>query len=243
MYIEVMPSARYHYQGRLDTKVAIVIDVFRATSTMATALANGAEALIPAASLEEALARKLEYPDALLGGERQAVLIDGFDLGNSPYEYTSDKVGGKRIIMTTTNGTKAIRAVASAEKVWMLSFLNMESVIREINKEIKELPGIDGIIIVCAGTEDQFDLPDTLCAGMFIELLGGKNKLNDLGLAAQMLYNISKQNLSDVLKDTEHGQVLISLGFAKDVEYCSSKNILDRVPLLKSGLIASQSYK
>jgi 2-phosphosulfolactate phosphatase len=243
MYIEVMPSARYHYEGSMDAKIAIVIDVFRATSTMATALANGAEALIPAASLEEAQAKKQEYPEALLGGERQAVLIEGFDLGNSPYEYTEDKVGGKKIIMTTTNGTKAIRAVASAEKVWMLSFLNMDSVIREIKKEIKEFPDINGIIIVCAGTGDQFDLPDTLCAGMFIEQFGGKNKLNDLGLAAQMLYNISKQNLSEVLKNTEHGQVLISLGFANDVEYCSSENILNIVPLLNSGLIASRSYK
>ncbi|ADY55032.1 2-phosphosulfolactate phosphatase [Syntrophobotulus glycolicus DSM 8271] len=237
MYIEVIPSAQSHYQGSLENKIAIVIDVFRATSTMATALANGAAALIPAASVEEALARKRENPEALLGGERQAVLIEGFDLGNSPDEYTVEKVKGKKVIITTTNGTMAIKAAAPAEKVRMLSFLNMDSVVRKVDQEIRECPGIDGIIIVCSGTEERFDLPDTLCAGMFIEQFGRGINVNDLGLAAQMLYNSSKPNLLETLKNTEHGQVLITLGFQKDVEYCSAVNRLSVVPVLRNGEI------
>ncbi|WP_425807102.1 2-phosphosulfolactate phosphatase [Desulfitobacterium sp. Sab5] len=239
MRVEVLPCAGAPFLPYLEDKLVIVIDVLRATSTMVTALANGCQAIIPVLSPEEALAKRLETPGALLGGERQAVLIDGFDLGNSPFDYAPEKVGGKRVIMTTTNGTRAIRAASEAKAVWMASFLNLESIVREIFR-LKQKASIEGIVVFCAGTEDRFDLPDTLCAGMLIDALGPDIGLNDLGEAARMLYQISKNNLLDIIKQSDHGKLLFKLGFEKDVFYCSTSNILPIVPVLVNGEVIWQ---
>lgn len=241
MLIEVLPSAGSPWMPNLDNKLAVVIDVFRATSTMVTALANGCQAIIPVLTTEEALERRLGEPGALLGGERKALRIEGFDLGNSPFDYGPEKVGGKKIIMTTTNGTRAIQAVSKARYVWLASFLNMESIVHAVFRQFEKARDLKGIVIVCAGSEDRFDIPDTVCAGMLIDMLGKEIKTNDLGRAAQMLYNMAKDNLLEVLKNTEHGQLLLSLGFEKDVLYCTTPNILPVVPMLANGEIVWQT--
>lgn len=240
MRVEVLPSAGTTVLPYLEDKLVIVIDVLRATSTMVTALANGCQAVLPVLTPEEALAKRLEIPGALLGGERRALRIEGFDLGNSPFDYAPEKVGGKRVIMTTTNGTRAIRAAADAKAVWMGSFLNMESIVRAIYR-MKQRAAIQGIVIFCAGTEDRFDLPDTLCAGMLIDALGSDTQLNDLGEAARMLYQISKSNLLEVIEQSVHGQYLLSLGFENDVRYCSTANILPIIPVLVNGEVIWQT--
>lgn len=237
MQVEVLPSAGSPWIPSLDGKIAVVIDVFRATSTMVTALANGCQAIIPVLTTEEAIERRFSEPGALLGGERKALKIEGFDLGNSPFDYLPEKVGGRKIIMTTTNGTRAIQAVAEARQVWIASFLNIESVVNSIFRYLEKNRDIKGIVIICAGSEDRFDIPDTLCAGMLIEKLGKGINLNDLGLAAEMLYNVNKDNILEMFKQTEHGQLLLSLGFEKDVVYCSATNILPIVPILENGEI------
>jgi len=237
LLIEVLPSAGSPWMPSLTNKIAVVVDVFRATSTMVTALANGCQAIIPVLTTEEALERRKTEKGALLAGERKALPIEGFDLGNSPFEYTPEVVGGKKIIMTTTNGTRAIQAVANAQHVWMASFLNTESIAQAIFKYLESNQNIDGIVIICAGTEDRFDVPDTLCAGMLINRLGNAAELNDLGLAASMLYNMSKENILKTLQETEQGRYLHSLGFDRDVTYCSQTNILPIVPILRDGEI------
>lgn len=235
MQVEVLPSAGSPWMPVLNNKIAVVIDVFRATSTMVTALANGCQALIPVLTVEEAIERKNSEPEALLGGERKALPIEGFDLGNSPYDYVPEKVGGKKVIMTTTNGTRAIQAVSKAPFITMASFLNVESVAHSILKRIKQSDNIEGIVILCAGSEDRFDIPDTLCAGMLIDELGQEIETNDLGCASHMLYDMAKGNLQESMKNTEHGRLLLSLGFEKDVIYCSTPNILPIVPVLRQG--------
>jgi len=235
--IDVLPCADFPWIPPLDDKIVVIIDVLRATSTIITALANGCESVIPAADKEEALRLRVNEPGSLLGGEINARIIEGFDLGNSPLEYTPEKVGGRRIILTTTNGTKAIRAAAGARLAFMAAFLNIESVAHTILRYLEKYPEIKGIVILCAGTGGRFDLPDILCAGMLIDTLGQEIILNDLGYAAQMLYNNSKDDLTVVIKNSEHGKFLLAGGFEKDVIDCSAVNILPIVPVLSSGEI------
>ncbi|NLI90749.1 MAG: 2-phosphosulfolactate phosphatase [Peptococcaceae bacterium] len=237
MLVEVLPSAGSPWIPLLTDKIAVVIDVFRATSTMVTALANGCLAIIPVLTTEEAIERRVTEPGSLLGGERKALRIEGFDLGNSPFEYSPEKVGGKKVIMTTTNGTRAIQAVAGARHIFIASFLNVESIAHAIYRHIEVQKDIEGVVIICSGSEDRFDIPDTLCAGMLIEALGKETQVNDLGRAAQMLYNMTKADLLETLKQTEHGRLLLSLGFDKDLVYCSTSNILPIVPVLDNGEI------
>jgi Phosphosulfolactate phosphohydrolase and related enzymes len=237
MQIEVLPSAGSPRMPYLEDKLVIVIDVLRATSTMVTALANGCQAIIPVLTPEEALEKRLTLPGSLLGGERHALRIDGFDLGNSPYDYVPEKVGGKRVIMTTTNGTRAIRDASAAPKIWMASFINMQSIVLEVLRQFGTKSQYQGILIVCAGTEERFDLPDTLCAGMLIDALGDNVTLNDLGEAARMLYRCSKNQLVDRIKGSVHGQRLLSLGLERDLVYCSMPNILPIVPVFEDGEI------
>ena len=237
MQIEVLPSAGSPRMPYLEDKLVIVIDVLRATSTIVTALANGCQAIIPVLTSEEALEKRLTIPGSLLGGERDSLIIEGFDLGNSPFDYVPEKVGGRRVIMTTTNGTRAIRDSIAAPMIWIASFINMQSIVLAILREFDRNQKLEGIVVICAGTEDRFDLPDILCAGMFIETMGIDSSLNDLGEAARMLYQSSEEHLVDTIRNSVHGKKLISLGFERDLIYCSTPNILPIVPVFQEGEI------
>jgi len=237
MQIEVLPSTGSPRIPYLEDRLVIVIDVLRATSTIVTALANGCQAIIPVLTSEEALETRLTLPGSLLGGERDSLIIEGFDLGNSPFDYVPEKVGGRRVIMTTTNGTRAIRDSIVAPMIWMASFINMQSIILAVLREFENRNRLKGIVVFCAGTEERFDLPDTLCAGMFIDALGPNVLLNDLGEAARILYRSSEDHLVDKIRDSVHGKKLISLGFERDLVYCSTPNILPIVPVVQNGEI------
>ncbi|MDP4159046.1 MAG: 2-phosphosulfolactate phosphatase [Bacillota bacterium] len=237
MQIEVLPSAGSPRLPYLEDKLVIVIDVLRATSTMVTALANGCQAIIPVLTPEEAIERRLSVPGALLGGERHALPIEGFDLGNSPFDYVPERVGGKRVIMTTTNGTRAMRDASVAPLIWMASFLNMQSIVLAILRLFETNCRVRGIVVFCAGTDEQFDLPDTLCAGMLIDALSTNVTLNDLGEAARLLYRDSKKHLADKIRQSVHGQRLVSLGLERDLVYCSTSNILPIIPVFENGEI------
>ncbi|MDR3600617.1 MAG: 2-phosphosulfolactate phosphatase [Desulfosporosinus sp.] len=241
MQIEVLPNAGSPLLPYLEDKLVIVIDVLRATSTMVTALANGCQAIIPVLTPEEALERRLTLPGSLLGGERDALPMEGFDLGNSPFDYVPEKVGGKRVIMTTTNGTRAIRDAIAAPMIWMASFLNMQSIVLALSRQFETNRRFQGIVVFCAGTEERFDLPDTLCAGMLIDALGPNVVLNDLGEAARMLYHSSEDHLMEKIRDSAHGKKLISLGFERDLIYCTTRNILPIIPVFEEGEIIWQT--
>ena len=237
MQVEVLPNAGSPLLPYLEDKLVIVIDVLRATSTMVTALANGCQSIIPVISPEDAIERRLTLPGSLLGGERNVLPIEGFDLGNSPFDYVPEKVGGKKVIITTTNGTRAIRDASAAPKIWMASFLNMQSIVLAVLRQFENSDKLQGIVVFCVGTEKRFDLPDTLCAGMLIDGLGTNVTLNDLGEAARMLYRSSENYLVDKIRNSVHGKKLISLGFERDVVYCSTPNILPIIPVFKEGEI------
>ena len=239
MYISVIPTAQQAQGINFSGQTAVVIDVLRATTVITTALDNGAHEVIPMKTVEEAQSLYATCDNALRGGERNALKIEGFDLGNSPLEYKKKTVEGRTLILTTTNGTNAINNVQNANEVVLVCFRNAEAVA----EHIVGLPYYDsptfGVVIVCAGTEGRFSLDDGLCAGMLIELLKQKTKVetDDLGLLLNRFYNESKSNLFGALSGCYHLKRLFMLGFYDDIKFCLETNCVGTVPVVKDGKI------
>ena len=221
----------------LSNRAVVVIDVLRATSVMVHALSQGASEIIPVATVEEAfqMANSFSPGTTLLGGERGSKRIPGFDLGNSPREYVSEKVNGKRLILTTTNGTKAFCFVSSGEEVMVGSFLN-------IRATAQKCFGLDrDLLLFPSGDKGNFSLEDTVCGGMLIDLILGKMgkpiALTDASRAAHILYQRFKANLVEALRHSNHGKDLIDLGLGDDLPYCAQTDITDIVPIYRDGVI------
>lgn len=214
---------------------AVVIDVIRATSTIMEALANGARAVYPVASTEEAvqLAASLGREDALLCGERKGVMIEGFDLGNSPREYTSERVAGKHLVMTTTNGTRAFMAVQGADRVLAASFLNISAAVAAVK-------GAERLLVVCAGKEDRFSMDDAVCAGMIIrrvlEARGGGGSLNDAGRAAVLLA-AGREATVEFLASTAAGAALLEVDLQEDLPFVAQVDRHGLVPEMDDRVI------
>lgn len=151
--------------GALRGGTAVVVDVLRASSVMVHALASGCEAVIPCLEVEDARQAASNYPNGqvILGGERGGVAIDGFDLGNSPRTYSPEVCQGKMVVMTTTNGTKAILASLEAERIFVASFLNLSATLQRLRTEADERP----VHLIASGTEGHISLEDTLLVGAF----------------------------------------------------------------------------
>lgn len=220
----------------LAGRVAVVIDVLRATTTICTALANGADTVVPVLTPEEARQVAGDNPDRafLLGGERKSVLIPGFHHGNSPLEYTESRVKGRPILFTTTNGTRAIRRAAGADKVFIASFLNAPAVARELTRLEKD------VAICCAGTHDQFSLEDTGCAGAILDFLSGPEaavETNDMGQVARDLFQHYDGRLADLLHLSEHGQNLLKLGLQEDLLFCAQLGTSTLLPRFTEGQV------
>jgi len=234
MKIDVIGSATQVNAESVRGKTAVIIDVLRATSVMVTALANGAKQVIPVISPEEAFVMKEKMGDAvLLGGERDAIPITGFDYGNSPLQYTRDVVAGKTIVMTTTNGTLAINNAADADQLIIASFLNAEEVVKCIRDK-------EDIALICSGTDGQFTLEDALCAGYLIEQLLMYNEtinLTDMAVAMHQLYKASGQDIIALASQGKHYQNLVRKGFVKDLAYCFRTGVLDNVPVRVGGVL------
>ncbi|WP_258360667.1 2-phosphosulfolactate phosphatase [Moorella sulfitireducens (nom. illeg.)] len=219
----------------INNKTIIVIDVLRATTTIAVALASGCLEVIPVLTPEEAIEMRERLGDerVLLGGERNALKIPGFDLGNSPMEYTPEVVGGKRLIMTTTNGTRAIRRAAGGRQVFLGALVNAPAV-------AGQAAAAEGdITIICAGTRDRFSLEDFLAAGFLVDRLAGQGQfiLRDGALAARDYYYLHRDNLLAAMKGSFHGRLLMDLGLEADVEFCSRVGAIDVVPVYGGGII------
>ncbi|MDR3591342.1 MAG: 2-phosphosulfolactate phosphatase [Negativicutes bacterium] len=212
---------------------AVVIDVLRATTSITAALANGCRQFIPVATVEEAQTQKKDFPDALLGGERQARLIPGFDLGNSPFEYSRGVVEGKTIIMTTTNGTLALKTAEEAASVYTGSFVNAAALCDRLSAEGRD------ITLLCAGTLGRFSLEDALCAGLITERLSEKAKLGDAAMAVQAMYRDFCGDLAARVARSSHAVYLLENGFAADVGYCLQTDVFDIVPEFRDNVITA----
>lgn len=215
----------------LKDKNVVVIDVLRASTTIATALHNGAKEIIPVNSLENVMkiSSNLFGGVTLRAGERNGRMIEGFNLGNSPLEYREDVIKGKSIILMTTNGSTAIVKGKHAKNLIVAGFINL-------NLVVKFLAALqEDIVIVCSGKENNFCIEDAVCAGKIINTLieAAKDEIvtDDAGNAATMLDKISGKNILRLLKHSEHGQYLTSIGFGDDLKVCAG---LDTIPLLPS---------
>jgi 2-phosphosulfolactate phosphatase len=239
MNISVISTAQQAQDIDFNGKIAVVIDVLRATSVITTALDNGADEVIPVKTVEEAqsLYATCNAANTLRGGERNALKIEDFDLANSPLEYKKRTVEGKTVILTTTNGTNAINNVQGADEVILGCFRNME-VVSEYLVGLSHRGSRD-IVIVCAGTEGQFSLDDGLCAGMLIELIKQKVPVetDDLGLLLAHYYVENQSNLLGALAGCHHVKRLFTLGFYDDIKFCLETNRVKTVPKVENGVV------
>ncbi len=227
MKIEVFFSPAGVDELSMRGRNVVIIDVLRATSTICTALRNGAREIIPTADIENAtkIAANLSGASRLLGGERQGKKIDGFDLGNSPSEYAPERVSGKTIIFTTTNGAGAIYKCRYASTALIGSFLNMSAIVNAI----VEIGGT--WTILCSGRQGAFSVEDATCAGMIISQVQALTDVDteDAGLTAVILYKNYKRSILGMMKKSMHGKYLMSIGFGDDLALCSS---VDSVPVV-----------
>jgi 2-phosphosulfolactate phosphatase len=219
----------------LHDRVVLVVDVLRASTTIAAALANGARAVIPFEGVDEAItrARSLERSDVLLAGERKMAPIRGFDLGNSPREFTADVVSGKTIVMTTTNGTAALAGAHAALEVVVGSFANYSAVLAWLRAAAR---AGKSLTIVCAGTHGRFALEDAVCAGRFVRGVARRGIQPELGDAAKIAAIVDRRmggDLSAVLRNSEHGRALIDAGLGDDVVYCAGVDTHPVVPVYR----------
>lgn len=210
-------------------KTSVVIDVLRATTTIVTALQNGAKEIIPVASVEFAVkvSGGMFGGQTLLGGERNTKKIEGFALGNSPLEYTAEVVSGKSIVFYTTNGSKAIVKAKFSENLFICSFLNLNAVVKHLSKLNNDVE------IICSGRSNVFSLEDTVCAGKLIsEILKNKEdvELSDSARAGLSLSKTFGKSLPKMLKETEHGKILLENGFEEDLKYCAKLNTSSIIP-------------
>lgn len=230
--IELMPQDVPH--GKREGKVFVVIDVLRATTTIIEALSNGCTDVIPVVSVDEAfdLAKRYSREDTLIGGERGGLKVKGFDLGNSPREYTRDIVFGKRVILTTTNGTKALQSVAACENVLVAGFTNVYAVVQRC------LTLKADVVMVPAGGKGKFSLEDVVCGGMMMQLLEREGvALTDAARAACILYRAFAHDLLEMARNSEHGRELMRVGLEEDLALCVQTNISSSVPCFRDGSV------
>ncbi len=212
----------------LSQTIAVVIDVFRATTSMCYGLANGAEAIIPVAEVEECLA----YRDHgyLLAAERDGKVVDGFDFGNSPFSYTADKVAGKTIVLTTTNGTRAIQHCQQAKQIVIGAFANIDILANWL------LTHQEDVLFVCSGWKNHVNLEDTIFAGaMAKRLQNEQTDLDDSAILAMRLYEGAKHDLRGSLQDASHAKRMQRLDISRDVEFCLRQNTSPAIPLFENG--------
>ncbi len=228
-------------EARAKGHCVVVVDVLRTSSTIVHACENGVERIIPVGQVEDAtkLLPTLERKKALLGGEREGLKIEGFDLGNSPLDNASRVVTGTTLILSTSNGTVAIARSAAAREIVIGCFLNLSAVVTHvISKRAKK------VAILCAGDLGQLALEDFVCGGRLVERIVAGTRarvtLND-GAAAAMTLAGAMGDVGEVVRTSSHGRHLLELGFEKDLEFCSRIDKYRTVPIVLDGRISLQN--
>ena len=215
-------------QGRL----VIIVDVLRASTTVATALGNGAKTVIPLEGPDEVISRSKEFArsQTLLAGEQKMHPISGFDLGNSPQAFTPEVVEGKTILITTTNGTRALLGVQGARDIVIASYVNFTAVLAMM--KVAASSDTD-IAIICAGEEGSFTLEDAACAGRYVRAIPKRAALavNDAAAASVLIEKKYGDNIAKVFKESTHGQALQSAGFGDDLAAAAEVDSYPVVPI------------
>lgn len=217
-------------------KTSVVIDILRASTVIVTALSNGAREVIPVGTVDFAMkiSGNAFGGQTILGGERNTKKVEGFNLGNSPLEYTPEVVSGKSIILYTTNGSKSIVKAKFSENLFVCSFNNLPALAKYLlllNKDVE---------IICAGSNGNFNLEDAVCAGRLIfemDKVSTDLEISDSGRASLVLNKSFGKSISKLLKETEHGQLLIENGFAQDIKECAQFGTTNLIPYYISGAL------
>jgi 2-phosphosulfolactate phosphatase len=219
--------------GDITGRTVVVLDVLRATTSIVEAMASGARTLFPVATIEEAigLAKTLGREEVLLAGERKALPIDGFDLGNSPGDFTAERVGGKFVVMSTTNGTLALMAAASGERVIVGAWTNFQAVLDDLVRTGAEP------VFLCAGRDRVFGLEDAVCAGQMAAALmkalpDTEWELNDGAVAALALAE-EFPDPATLFPRTTAGRTIVDAGLGEDLEWCARTDLRDVLPVLE----------
>ncbi len=239
LYLTPMPLSR----ANLENKAVAIVDVLRFCTSTCAALMVGAKGVIPTAGPGEAVEMwtKLGGDVAVLAGERGGLKIENFALGNSPAEFTEESVGGRFIVMTTTNGTGVFGKTYNAGLVVCCALVNVSRVATSLAETDRNLA------IVCSGQEGGFSIEDTICGGMLIHLLTAKHKrevnLNDAGSLALLLYQNNWTAIKETIQRGEHGRRLAMLGFAGDVEIAAGIDTMPVLPVLREGRLVPQGER
>ncbi|MBL0317277.1 MAG: 2-phosphosulfolactate phosphatase [Flavobacteriales bacterium] len=213
-------------------EIVVVIDVLRATSAITTALHYGVDKIIPVATVEEAL----EYKSRgfIAGAERDGQVVEGFDFGNSPYAYMDPAMKGKSVVLTTTNGTKAIQMAKDKELVVIGCLNNLEVLCDFLISQHKNT------LILASGWKDKVNLEDTICGGAIADILLETRKFRsneDSTVAAKFIYRSAREHLWSFLRSSSHRRRLIKLNIQRDVKYCLTLNTVPCIPILRNGAL------
>ncbi len=234
MHLDVLFLPRELEARTRPQRVAVVIDVIRATTTIVTAFREGARSVTPVSSVEEAQRARESAPAALLAGERGGKRLPGFDLGNSPREFTPDAVRGRDVILTTSNGTKTLRAAQEGRSVAIGALLNRAAIGRWL------LARGEDAFIVCSGYEGIFSLEDAVCAGAVADAVAGAGRsvaLGDGARAGQTLWARYGADLPGLLRETGWGRHIVEIGLGADLDVCAQLDVTDVVPVMAGGRI------
>lgn len=211
---------------RVEESIVVIIDIFRATSSICYGIHNGARAIIPVSTVEEC--RSFQQQGHLLAAERNGMVVDGFDFGNSPFSYSADKVADKTIVLTTTNGTRSIELTRQAKKVVIGSFLNLSALCSWLREQT------ESVLLVCAGWKGNFSLEDTLFAGAVVDRLQDDFHVeDDSAVAAMDLYLNASGDLRTYLRKSSHSERLKKLDIEEDIAFCLQIDQLDTIPVLQ----------
>jgi 2-phosphosulfolactate phosphatase len=230
--IEVCLTPALIHLHDLSNAIVVVIDVLRATSSMCVAFTQGVNSIVPVATIEESIAYKEK--GFLIGAERNGEMLEGFDIGNSPFSYMDEKVKDRDIALTTTNGTQAIAAAKEAKQIVVGSFLNLDALCNWLATQE------GNIVLLCSGWKNSVNMEDSLFAGAVVHQMKGDfdfTNLRDTAIIAERLYVLAKDDLNGFLEESSHRNRLKKLNIDKDIEYCLTPNQAHVVPGIVNGVM------
>ncbi len=223
------------YEPELHTdSIVVIIDILRATSSICTAFENGAVSMIPVAGIEEA--REYKEKGFLVAAERDGIILDFADLGNSPYNFSRENVEGKTIVYSTTNGTGIIKMAASASAIVIGSFLNISSLAEWLSSQKND------VMLFCAGWKNRFNLEDSICAGALAERLMETSLYSticDSTIAALDLWSLAKKDLREYINKAAHRARLKKNGLDDCIDFCLTPDYTRKIPFVNNGVLAA----
>lgn len=230
--VEVCFSPNEFDLYKQEYSVVVAIDVLRATTAICTAFEHGVEKIIPVSTVEEAMEYKSK--GYIAGAERNGKIVDGFEFGNSPFSYMDPEIKGKTVVLTTTNGTRAINIAAKTHEVIVGSLINLDAIIDYLLKKPND------VLLLASGWQGKFNLEDSICAGAITEALLESGKYmsdEDSTIASMYLFKEARVNYFGFLKASSHRRRLRNLNLNEDIKYCLTPNQTRVIPVYRDGAL------